>query len=488
MISTRSRNGTPMRTDRDADLPFLAPYWDGDTGRWLAPCPAHPDQRGRLSPGKDGTTGYFFCFTHRADCPASRTYRLPAGVQRVSGSRQAVPQNGDGPAEHDPGSWAVQDLGPVLAGRASHPPPTRLLRTDGRALLYAGQRHALYGEPESGKGWLALVACVDVIMLGGHVAYIDFEDSAVTAVERLRALGLPDDVIVSSFHYVRPDEQVSEPALDALVALGPELVVLDGQTEGMVMHGLNPDSNVDAATWGRMLASRFTRAGASTLEPDHVKKDKETRGRFAIGAQQKLAGVAVAYRLDVREPFGRGRNGLIKVTVTKDRHGHVRAQQSDGGRIAEMHLRSTANGKVSVELEPPSSGTADSFRPTVLMERIYDALTRSPGLSKTAVRKQVPGNTTYKDIALDLLVEEGYVDRRPEGNANRHYVAKPYVKDADPDHLTSPCPNPDQGRGAGDPDHLPAPLTGAGQGAGQAGGGRAPSDLTTVSGEDGAGA
>jgi len=47
------------------------------------------------------------------------------------------------------------------------------------------------------------------------------------------------------------------------------------------------------------LARPITDTGAALVEVDHVAKNRETRGRFAIGGQQKLAGVAVAYGVEV---------------------------------------------------------------------------------------------------------------------------------------------------------------------------------------------
>jgi hypothetical protein len=57
-----------------------------------------------------------------------------------------------------PSSWAPIDLAPILAGRAVVTQPTMLYRSDGACLLYDGKDHAIYGEPESCKGWLALRA------------------------------------------------------------------------------------------------------------------------------------------------------------------------------------------------------------------------------------------------------------------------------------------------------------------------------------------
>ena len=96
------------------------------------------------------------------------------------------------------------DLGPVLEGEQVGEPPTILERTDETCLFYAGKLHAIHGEPEAGKGWIAMRAVAEVVERGEHAVYIDFEDDAGTAVERLRALGVSDEPIADRFHYVRP--------------------------------------------------------------------------------------------------------------------------------------------------------------------------------------------------------------------------------------------------------------------------------------------
>lgn len=73
-------------------------------------------------------------------------------------------------------SWAPVDLAPVLDGTAPATIPGVLERTDGVRLLYRGKRHLLAGEPEAGKGWIAMRACSGRIALGEQVLYLDFED------------------------------------------------------------------------------------------------------------------------------------------------------------------------------------------------------------------------------------------------------------------------------------------------------------------------
>ena len=185
--------------------------------------------------------------------------------------------------------------------------------------------------------------------------------------------------------------------------------------------------NVDVARWLARFPRPLAEAGAAVLQIDHVGRDREARGRFAIGAQHKLAGVDVAYALDVLEPFGRGRDGKVKVTVAKDRPGHVRQIAGEGAKVAEIRLASHPEGAVSIEVVPPSGETdVVAFRPTALMERVSRAIEDAPGLSKNAIRSTVAGKSDYKDLALELLVSESYAEARRDGQAHHHFSLRPF--------------------------------------------------------------
>ncbi|MBF6536857.1 hypothetical protein IU418_06510 [Nocardia farcinica] len=59
------------------------------------------------------------------------------------------------------------DVAALLAGGLPEPPaPTYGIRDDQRALFYAGEVDLVFGDPESGKTWLALVAARE--LLGEH--------------------------------------------------------------------------------------------------------------------------------------------------------------------------------------------------------------------------------------------------------------------------------------------------------------------------------
>jgi AAA domain len=190
-------------------------------------------------------------------------------------------------------TWEPVDLRAVAAADPAASQPTMLVRSDGVRLLYKGKLHAFNGPSESGKTWLALHICVEQILNGEHVLYIDFEDRPETFIERLLALALNFDAIVEGFHYIRPDDPSRE--LDRLrlgeflEAFRPTVAFIDGVTEAMTLHDLELNSNRDVAMFIALLPRRLARSGVAVVQIDHVVKDKEERGRHAIGAQHKLA-------------------------------------------------------------------------------------------------------------------------------------------------------------------------------------------------------
>jgi KaiC/GvpD/RAD55 family RecA-like ATPase len=348
-------------------------------------------------------------------------------------------------------AWQPVDLKPILAGGEPDEQPDILHRTDGVGLFYRGRLHAGYGEPEAGKGWLALAAAVDCIRAGSRVLYVDYEDTAANVVARLRALGASGADIIDWFSYVRADEPLTYDDRERLLALEPVFVVIDGLTEAFAVEGLDMANNQDAAELYKRLARPFTKAGAAVLLIDHVVKDRENRGRYAIGAQHKLAGVDVAYRLDVAQPFGREREGLVKVTVTKDRPGFVRQHAADRERVAMMRLTSD-DGNVTVTLEP-GDGAAAQWRPTRYMERVSRTVEGSPGMTRRSIRDTVTGKNEHILAALDVLIAEKYVRENRDGRYPTHWVDRPFREAEDTQRSPGPRPVPDRS---------PEPLSGSG--------------------------
>jgi hypothetical protein len=359
---------------------------------------------------------------------------------RLSPELQTLLSNGEAKARGAVStSWSPIDLRPLLAGEHDEleEAPSMLARGDGPALLYAGKVHSFAGEPESGKTWLALYACGDTIQhTTERVLYLDCEDSARGVIARLRALGVDDDAIAERFDYIRPEEPLTKPGradLDAALGDRPALVVLDGVTEAMVMHDLDPSNNRDVAAFMEQLPRPLARSGAAVVLIDHVVKAKDGRGRYAIGAQHKLAGLdGAAYSFEAIRPFGRGREGVARIEVTKDRPGFVRQIAEAGTRVAELYLRSREDGRVELEVRPVSRETQDV---SLAADRIL-ALLQTDAAPLTVMQLQEasahdgngrPLKRSTVQRALEELCALGMADADKPGNGlpNRWWRTEP---------------------------------------------------------------
>jgi hypothetical protein len=339
-----------------------------------------------------------------------------------------------------PGGWGKVDLTELLNGSYQPPMPTVGAREDGVGLFYPGRGHSIAAESEAGKSWLALAAVLCEIERGNAAVYLDFEDDAAGIVGRLLAMGAKPDAVRDRFGYIRPDHPLTSAGgrAELAAALGdlrPSLVVLDGVTEAMTLHGFDPLNNKDAASFGRLLIRPATATGAAVVTLDHVAKDREGRGRYAIGAVHKLNGIDGAmYSLENREPFGVGRTGRSGLYIAKDRPGQLRRRSvpSSGDRQWFGDLVVTGHdatfAEVAITPPPAGDGRADRFRPTHLMRRVSEALERAGRpLNKGDVEDRVTGKAEHIRAAIACLVDEGNVRLDRQGNARMHVLVRPFT-------------------------------------------------------------
>jgi len=339
--------------------------------------------------------------------------------------------NGEPKGERTETSWRPIDLTDALDG-VDVPAPTMLARTDGVRLVYAGRTHVFAGESESCKSWAAQIAGAQVLNEGGDVLWIDFEDDERGVVARLLALMVPRHVIAARFTYLRPEEPLRTrdgrhtagdlDFTDVLASKVWSIIVIDGVTEAMVTEGLDLISNGDVATWSRLLPKRCADTGAGVVMLDHVPKASDNRGRYAIGGQHKLAGLTGAqYVFEVERPFSRATNepvtGVIKITITKDRPGHVRTFARDGV-IARMELTSYPDGAVSAAFTAPD----DSQAPLDLRmaAKLASHLAIYPKSSQTKIEEGVEGNARNKRTTLTAMIAAGWVVVEQKGQSHLH--------------------------------------------------------------------
>lgn len=350
---------------------------------------------------------------------------------------QPAPDQTDAESDDDPHtSWWPRDLGPVLSGEQTEPPPTVLSRNDGNQLWYAGKINGLIGESESGKTWVALLAVAQELQAGNRVLYLDFEDAAPGIVGRLKALGVAGDDLGRHLDYCDPAESLHAAASGDLGELLRSrtytLIVVDGFNAAMTLLGLDLMSNTDVTKFFQLLLRPLAKTGAAVAYVDHIGKNAHDDSKGGIGAQAKRAmTTGCVIKVKVGEPFGRGMTGRLAMHVDKDRAGHVRGNAAQGRDAGYAELTSDlVTGSVGVVLHAPNTATRTERRDQrqeLFMERISDWLQNGPAAtSKNAIRKGVEGNNDDIDAALEALVRHGFVSQTKAGSGFSHVVVKPY--------------------------------------------------------------
>jgi len=372
--------------------------------------------------------------------------RLPAVLDRV----QELARPAGRELSTEVNGWDRIDLTAVLAGDVEPELPTLMERVDGHALLYPGRVHDFHGEPESGKSFAAQIMAARCLIDNQDVLYLDYETDERLVTGRMLELGVEPAQILAHLDYRRPDRAatVAEAGYVQLLKATYTLAVVDGVTDSVGHQSLrgSSDSTDDIAAWRRAVPDPIARkTGAAVIQIDHVTKNAETRGRFAIGSQAKLAGISgCSYLFEVISELGRGLKGEVSIRVAKDRPGGVRPHSGSpraGDRTQEtarLVVDSTTPGVIVAILngpdEQPIVEGARRFVPTFLMQRIAAFVLGNPGALKKEIEECVKGNTDGKREALATLVAAGYVEARKEGPGNglKHHNVVVYTDGMDP--------------------------------------------------------
>lgn len=330
----------------------------------------------------------------------------------------------------DRDSWQPLDLGPYLRGEVTRPEPTvGVRRRDGLRFIYPGKEHSVIGEMEAGKSWFAL-ACVAAELEAEHrVVYVHFEEADPSdSIERLQALGVDDRAIAERFHFVAPARPVTDAQITRLIAdPAPTLVILDGVNEGMAMHSAGIRDEDGVALFRRLLITPFIRAGCAVLTCDHVVKDRENRGRYALGSIHKgnaLSGALIL--LENADPFGRGARGRSHIYVTKDRPGHLRrhgrgTKTSGKTFMGEMIVDDTRTHVSYLDLAilPPADPKPtedDAERGAQLADAILDVIGAQPdrhvGSERTLFALMRKAGWQVRDAVVRAALDDLIVDGR----------------------------------------------------------------------------
>lgn len=337
-------------------------------------------------------------------------------------------------------SWSPVPLASILS--ADSPPlvPTIGERSDGQHILYPGRTHTMSGESEAKKSWIAQHIVVQELGQERGVVYLDFEDSAYGVGRRLLQLGAPMPWLTARLGYISPSEPITSgrshaDLTDAVRTLRPSLVILDGVTEALAMHGFSTIDNDDLAKFGRLVTRPLADTGAAVLSLDHVTKDAETRSRYALGAVHKLNGLTgAAFTVENITRSGEGLAGKSRILIAKDRPGQLRphALPGSGDRWWFADFTLDTGLPDPAELVAPEQHT-EPFQPTTLMAKVAAAMAGAPGpLTTNDITARVRGRRADVATAVAALVDLGHIQLStgPRG-ARHHTLVKPYPPQGD---------------------------------------------------------
>ncbi len=321
-------------------------------------------------------------------------------------------------------SWRPQNLNELPE---QPPTPPELGNTH---LVYPGKRHVFSGPPESAKTLAAYCILIQVVRTGGKAVLLDFEMGAYDARQRLRELGATA-LEIDHISYVEPDERATPVRIQQLLELEPDLVVIDAAAGVYSLEGLDDNKRGDVEKISSLYIRAFWRAGIATILIDHVVKDTETRGRYAIGSERKLGGADVHLGFEVigKQAISRGGKGRYKIATHKDRGGYLKR-----GHLADLSLSSDPDTH-SIEwafTEPEVSiGDDGYFRPTTLMEKASKELEqRLEPTTRNSVFESIGGTKDYVLKAITALVHEGFVTETSGPNRSKLVEsARPYRED-----------------------------------------------------------
>ncbi len=298
-------------------------------------------------------------------------------------------------------------------------------------LVYPGKRHVFSGPPESAKTLAAYCVMIQVARCGGDCILIDFEMGGHDARQRLRELGATASEI-DRIAYLEPDEPVTTRRIAALVSMRPELVVIDASAGIYSLEGLDDNKRGDVEKISNLYVRVFWRNGVATILIDHVVKDGEARGRYAIGSERKLGGADVHFGFVTANAISRGTEGLYRIHTHKDRGGYHKR-----GHVADLHLSSdpvTHQIEWSVREPVVTADDTGKKRLTTLMEKCSRELEQSDEpITTSAMVPLVRSSKGYVSDALNSLVHEGYASRAEAARGAFHHTSlRPYRTENDP--------------------------------------------------------
>jgi hypothetical protein len=298
-------------------------------------------------------------------------------------------------------SWLAIDLSKL----GERPAVTPSIGAGG--LVYPGKRHLFSGPQESAKTLAAYAVALEEIRKGGLVALIDLEMGQWDARDRLREMGATDGELSGRLVYFEPETEATPETAGTVLGYQPTLAIIDAASGAYDLQGLDDNKRKDVEEWARWWIAPLWKAGVATITIDHVVKNADNRGRYAIGSERKVGGIDVHLGFQPVKHLSRGGEGLYRIVTHKDRPGHLPRPH-----VGELELSSDVlTHGITWAFNPPSGdgGGSNGWRPTRLMDRVLAEVERPSyePMARTTLARSISGRYGYVVKAIDCLIEDG---------------------------------------------------------------------------------
>jgi hypothetical protein len=328
-------------------------------------------------------------------------------------------------AEAAGNAWGRMDLSAIYAEGLEIQEPTIVRRSDGKGLFYGGLPNVIFGDPSAGKTAFLQYAAAEEMRAGHAVYVVDYETHAKMWLSRMRALGLPDELVAEKLYYLDLSDGARPPLEFDPTA---RLVVIDSLSS--VVSATAGDSNaiegIEAAY--RQVVTPFSRAGLAVVLIDHLGNGDKGRPMGSMRKTGIVQGAMYKMENDPNQRFARGRAGSSTISLYKDNAGGTGA--SKGEAVARFVMDSTQPAmrcKISpiAPAETLAEMAAQTQDATVLAkQRVYEALMEDSGngFTKASLREHAKCNYDVWTRVFQEMTEAGIIaEFTPVGTKKTRY-------------------------------------------------------------------
>lgn len=249
--------------------------------------------------------------------------------------------------------------------------------------LWGAQLHALVGEGESAKSWLAAHAALDVANHNRPVLIFDGERSAATWRQRLEQLGaIEQQLELVRYAEITADSSNIDQVLTTCQTFNPAMIVWDSALSLLSRSCQSENDNSEVSRVYDRLRDIVRRSHTAGLIVDHTSRAGTTL--VSRGASAKFNALDVSYGMSLTAGTPNRRTDWeATVSIEKDRHGQLGERHDmcalfhplGSGRLAiDLSTTTRATNRLSgnsrvdhitrqlAALDPPPTSANDAFR------------------------------------------------------------------------------------------------------------------------------